>query len=71
MYQINGAYSLLVMSPRKLIAARDPYGFRPLVMGKINGTYVLPVKPVLLMLAVQNLYAMLSRVKLWLLTKKG
>lgn len=40
MYQINGAYSLLVMSPRKLIAARDPYGFRPLVMGKINGTYV-------------------------------
>lgn len=40
MYQINGAYSLLVMSPRKLIAARDPYGFRPLVMGKINGTYI-------------------------------
>lgn len=40
MYQINGAYSLLVMSPRKLIAARDPYGFRPLCMGKINGTYV-------------------------------
>lgn len=40
MSQINGAYSLLVMSPRKLIAARDPNGFRPLCMGKINGTYV-------------------------------
>lgn len=39
MYQINGAYSMLVMSPRKLIAARDPHGFRPLCMGKINGTY--------------------------------
>lgn len=40
MYQINGAYSLLLMSPRKLIAARDPQGFRPLCMGKINDTYV-------------------------------
>lgn len=38
--QINGAYSLLVMSPRKLIAARDPYGFRPLCMGKIGDTVV-------------------------------
>ncbi len=31
---IQGAYSLVVMSPRKLIAARDPHGFRPLVVGK-------------------------------------
>lgn len=29
-----GAYSLIVMSPQKLIAARDPWGFRPLCMGK-------------------------------------
>lgn len=40
MDQIKGAYSLLVMSPRKLIAARDPYGFKPLCMGKVNDTYV-------------------------------
>lgn len=40
MYQINGAYSLLVMSPRKLIAARDPHGFRPLCMGKQGNTIV-------------------------------
>lgn len=40
MTHIKGAYSLLVMSPRKLIAARDPHGFRPLCMGKLNGTYV-------------------------------
>lgn len=40
MQTIEGAYSLLVMSPRKLIAARDPHGFRPLCMGKLNGTYV-------------------------------
>jgi amidophosphoribosyltransferase len=29
-----GAFSLIVMSPRKLIAARDPWGFRPLCIGK-------------------------------------
>ncbi len=31
---IKGAYSLIVMSPRKLIACRDPWGFRPLCMGR-------------------------------------
>lgn len=40
MQVIEGAYSLLVMSPRKLIAARDPHGFRPLCMGKYNDSYV-------------------------------
>ena len=40
MQKIKGAYSLLVMSPRKLIAARDPHGFRPLCMGKYNDSYV-------------------------------
>ena len=40
MSQIEGAYSLLVMSPSKMIAARDPYGFKPLVMGMLEGAYV-------------------------------
>ncbi|MCM1188828.1 MAG: amidophosphoribosyltransferase [bacterium] len=31
---LRGAWSLIVMSPRKLIAARDPWGFRPLCMGR-------------------------------------
>ena len=34
MYDLKGAYSLVVMSPNKLIAARDPHGFRPLCMGR-------------------------------------
>ena len=34
MSRLKGAFSLLVMSPNKLIAARDPWGFRPLCMGK-------------------------------------
>ncbi|QUI24392.1 amidophosphoribosyltransferase [Vallitalea pronyensis] len=40
MTQIKGAYSLLVMTPHKLIAARDPLGMRPLVMGKKEDSYV-------------------------------
>lgn len=41
MDKIKGAYSLVVMSPRKLIGARDPYGFRPLCIGKRENTYIL------------------------------
>ena len=40
MPKLKGAYSLVVMSPRKLIAARDPYGFRPLCLGKIGDSDV-------------------------------
>ncbi len=34
MNSLEGAYSLVLMSPQKLILARDPYGFRPLCFGK-------------------------------------
>ena len=34
MDRLEGAYSLVIASPSKLIAARDPYGFRPLCMGR-------------------------------------
>ena len=38
---LDGAYSLVLMSPQKLICARDPYGFRPLCYGKTaDGIYV-------------------------------
>lgn len=41
MTRLKGAYSLVVMSPRKLIGARDPFGFRPLCIGKRDNTYLL------------------------------
>ncbi len=37
---LKGGYSLLVMSPRKLIAARDPLGYRPLCIGKKGTSYI-------------------------------
>ncbi|MBD5512860.1 MAG: amidophosphoribosyltransferase [Lachnospiraceae bacterium] len=39
MHKIKGAYSLVIMSPRKLIGARDPFGFKPLCIGKRDNTY--------------------------------
>jgi amidophosphoribosyltransferase len=38
--QIQGAFSLLLLTKDSLIAVRDPNGFRPLNMGKLNGSYV-------------------------------
>ena len=38
--QVTGAYSLLMLAEGKLIAVRDPHGFRPLVMGRLRDSYV-------------------------------
>lgn len=39
--QIEGAYCLVIMTEDKLIGVRDPHGFRPLCIGKLNGGWVL------------------------------
>lgn len=39
MKKIKGAYALVVASPRKMIGARDPFGFKPLCIGKRDNTY--------------------------------
>lgn len=40
MKQLTGSFSLIVMSPRKLIGARDPWGIRPLCLGKTEHSYI-------------------------------
>jgi amidophosphoribosyltransferase len=37
---LRGAYSLLIMSPEGIMAVRDPWGFRPLSIGRIGNAYV-------------------------------
>lgn len=39
--QLEGAYSLVALSNKKLIGARDPLGIRPLVLGELDGCYIL------------------------------
>ena len=41
MSELEGAYSFIIMSPKKLIAVRDPKGFRPLCYGKLGNSYVI------------------------------
>ena len=41
MKKIKGAYALVISSPRKLIGARDPFGLKPLCIGKRDNTYFL------------------------------
>ena len=39
--KLKGAFSLVIMSPRKLIGARDPFGFKPLCIGKRDNAYMI------------------------------
>ncbi|MCK6527378.1 amidophosphoribosyltransferase [Myxococcota bacterium] len=39
--QVRGAYSLLVLAPDRLIAVRDPHGFRPMVLGRLGSAHVI------------------------------
>ena len=41
LFQIQGGYALVIMTQNTLIGARDPYGIRPLVIGKLKNSYVL------------------------------
>ncbi len=41
LFQIQGGYALTILLDKKLIGVRDPYGIRPLVIGKLNNSYVL------------------------------
>ena len=38
---LEGAYALVALTNKKLIGARDPLGIRPLILGELNGAYIL------------------------------
>ena len=40
-FQIQGGYALVMLTQTSLIGVRDPYGIRPLIIGKLNNSYVL------------------------------
>ena len=41
LFQIQGGYSLVLMTNKKLVGARDPFGIRPLVIGKLKNSFIL------------------------------
>ena len=40
-FQIQGGYALVMLTQNTLVGVRDPYGIRPLIIGKLNNSYVL------------------------------
>ncbi len=40
LFQIQGGYSLILMTNKKLVGVRDPFGIRPLVLGKLKNSYI-------------------------------
>ena len=40
LFQIQGGYALVMMTNKKLVGLRDPYGIRPLVIGKLKDSYI-------------------------------
>jgi amidophosphoribosyltransferase len=44
--QTRGAFSIMVLTPDELIAVRDPWGFRPLALGKLKDAWVFASEPV-------------------------
>mgnify|MGYP000079276188 FL=1 len=40
LFQIQGGYSLILMTNKKLVGVRDPFGIRPLVIGKLKSSYI-------------------------------
>ena len=41
LFQIQGGYSLILMTNKKLVGARDPFGIRPLVIGRLKNSYII------------------------------
>ena len=40
-FQVHGGYALTIMTNKKLVGVRDPYGIRPLILGKLKDSYIL------------------------------
>ena len=40
LFQIQGGYSLILLTNKKLVGVRDPFGIRPLVIGKLKNSYI-------------------------------
>ena len=40
LFQIQGGYSLILMTNKKLVGVRDPFGIRPLVIGKLKNSFI-------------------------------
>jgi amidophosphoribosyltransferase len=69
--QVKGAYSIVLMSDNELIAARDPHGFRPLCLGKLDGAYIVASESCVMDLVEAEFIRELEPGELFLINKSG
>lgn len=69
--QVKGAYSIVLMSENELVAARDPHGFRPLCLGKLDGAYVVASESCVMDLVEAKFIRELEPGELLLINKSG
>ena len=69
--QVEGAYSIVLMSESELIAARDPKGFRPLCLGNLNGAYIVASESCVMDLVEAEFVRELEPGELVLINKSG
>lgn len=69
--KLKGAYGLVIMSPRKLIGVRDPYGLKPLCLGKREHAYVLASESCALKAAGAEFIRDLAPGEILTITKEG
>jgi amidophosphoribosyltransferase len=69
--QIEGAYSLIVMTPEGMIACRDPLGIRPLVMGKLGDSTIFASETVALDVVGADYVRSIDPGELVIVTKDG
>lgn len=66
-----GAYSMIVLTPQELIAFRDPMGFRPLLLGRVDTTWIVASETCALDIAKARLVCSIKRGQLLVINKKG
>ena len=69
--QVKGAYSIVLMSERELIAVRDPSGFRPLCLGRLGGAYIVASESCVMDLVEAELIREIEPGELLLINKSG
>ena len=71
LFVIQGGYALTVLTDKKLIGIRDPFGIRPLVIGKLNKSYVLTSETCALDIIGAKFIRKVENGELVIITEKG
>ncbi len=69
--QVEGAYSLICLTPEGILACRDPLGIRPLVLGRLNDSYILASETVALDVVGATFLRSVEPGELLVITAKG